>query len=253
MDDSQTPREGIESTGKQLLETQSPMRYLLTAYAERRFLVLLIALLLFVVVPPITFGIGLDRLWVDAFFCLVVLAAILSLCYERRQRLFAWLAGMPTIFALLIGDALAGPVQDVVLAVGHFAGVVFLFAASVLTVSSVFRQHQITADSIFGAICGYLLLGVAWGVLYATVEFLSPGSFNIGDQLLQVIHTGRDRTNVLIYYSFVTLTTVGYGDVTPVTLPARTCAWAEAMTGQFYLAVVVAGLVSVLVTKRVES
>jgi hypothetical protein len=54
---------------------------------------------------------------------------------------------------------------------------------------------------------------------------------------------------VLTYYSFVTLTTVGYGDINPVSPATRTLAWMEAVTGQFYLAVIVAGLVSLLAAK----
>jgi len=54
---------------------------------------------------------------------------------------------------------------------------------------------------------------------------------------------------VLTYYSFVTLTTVGYGDISPVSPATRTLAWMEAITGQFYLAVIVAGLVSVLAAR----
>ena len=58
---------------------------------------------------------------------------------------------------------------------------------------------------------------------------------------------------LFIYYSFITLTTVGYGDVTPVSATARTCSWLEALTGQFYLAVLVAGLVGTLLSMRAES
>jgi Ion channel len=59
--------------------------------------------------------------------------------------------------------------------------------------------------------------------------------------------------NVLTYYSFVTLTTVGYGDVTPISATTRTLAWIEAMSGQFYLAVIVAGLVSLIVANTSQS
>jgi hypothetical protein len=56
--------------------------------------------------------------------------------------------------------------------------------------------------------------------------------------------------NIFIYYSFVTLTTVGYGDVTPTSIPARTLSWVEAITGQLYLAVLIAGLISAIVARK---
>jgi hypothetical protein len=61
------------------------------------------------------------------------------------------------------------------------------------------------------------------------------------------------RIPLFTYYSFTTLTTVGYGDVTPLSTAARTCAWLEALTGQFYLAVLVAGLVGALLSGKSES
>jgi hypothetical protein len=67
------------------------------------------------------------------------------------------------------------------------------------------------------------------------------------------VQAEQSRIHLFTYYSFVTLTTVGYGDVTPISTPARTCAWLEALTGQFYLAVLVAGLVGALLSQKAES
>ncbi len=100
-------------------------------------------------------------------------------------------------------------------------------------------------DSIFGAICAYLLLGMAWGSLYSVIEVMQPGSFQATGKMADALTSAEARGPVLVYYSFVTMTTVGYGDITPVSPPARTLAWLEAMTGQFYIAVLVAGLVGI--------
>jgi hypothetical protein len=110
----------------------------------------------------------------------------------------------------------------------------------------------LSPDSVYGAICGYLLLGMAWGVLYSMLDTGRPGSFQIGDRLAEQAQAEHSRIPLFTYYSFITLTTVGYGDVTPLSTPARTCAWLEALTGQFYLAVLVAGLVGALLAKKSE-
>ena len=81
------------------------------------------------------------------------------------------------------------------------------------------------------------------------IESFYPGSFEVSQSLRSTGDSGRALPHVLTYYSFITLTTVGYGDVAPISPAMRTCAWIEAVTGQFYLAVIVAGLVSMLVAK----
>jgi hypothetical protein len=85
----------------------------------------------------------------------------------------------------------------------------------------------------------------ALALLYAVIEVTQPGSFQATGKMADSLTSVEGRGPVLIYYSFVTMTTVGYGDITPVSPPARTLAWLEAMTGQFYIAVLVAGLVGI--------
>src|SRR5262249_16942148 len=83
--------------------------------------------------------------------------------------------------------------------------------------------------------------GLGWAVLYALIEGFRPGSFEIRPKLVTGGEAARPLPHVLTYFSFVTLTTVGYGDISPVSPATRTLAWMEAITGQFYLAVIVAG------------
>jgi voltage-gated potassium channel len=105
----------------------------------------------------------------------------------------------------------------------------------------VLRSGRVTSDKIFAAICVYLLVGFAWTYAYAFLDDMQPGSF--------VASTETGRTDYvahvmqLRYFSFMTLTTVGYGDVLPHSSAARTMAMLEAVMGQVYLAVLVARLV----------
>jgi hypothetical protein len=216
-------------------------------YSERRFGILLVILVVLLAGPPILVGFGLSAGWFDGLMSLLMLSAILSLCFERRQRLFALLFGIPTILLSLGGHALSGTASLSVLFIGHLCGVLFLFGSAVVIVKLLFNSRSLTFDSIFGAVCGYLFLGLAWAMCYSMIETFQPGSFNIGPAL----HTpGKEpQPYLLSYYSFVTLATVGYGDISPVSPTTRTFAWIEAITGQFYLAIIVAGLVSMLVAK----
>jgi hypothetical protein len=219
------------------------------AYGERRFGVLLVVLAALLAGPPVLLGFGLSAARFDALTALLLVAAILSLCFERHQRLFALLLGTPTVLLSVGGHALPAGASAAVLLAGHLCEVLFLFGASVLIVRSLFSAPTLKFDSILGAVCGYLFVGLGWAVLYALVEGFRPGSFEIGPKLVAGGEVARPLPHVLTYFSFVTLTTVGYGDISPVSPAARTLAWVEALTGQFYLAVIVAGLVSVLTAK----
>jgi hypothetical protein len=81
---------------------------------------------------------------------------------------------------------------------------------------------------IVGAICIYLLLGVMWSITYAVVEFSQPGSFK---GMTETVSPAWNRD--WVYFSFVTITTLGYGDITPLSQTARSLAFAEAIVGQF--------------------
>jgi Ion channel len=216
-------------------------------YGERRFGILLVTLIVLLAGSPVLLEFGLSPGWFDGLMSLVILAAILSLCFDRRQRMFALLLGIPTIFFCLGGYALSGTANLWVLFLGHLCGVLFLFSSAALVVKSLFTTRSLTFDSIFGTVCGYLFLGLAWGMSYSMVETFRPGSFQVGQS--QRISGEQPPLYVLTYFSFVTLTTVGYGDVIPLSPTTRTFAWIEAISGQFYLAIIVAGLVSMLVTR----
>src|SRR5262245_2203978 len=219
------------------------------AYSERRFGVLLVILAVLLAGPPVLLGFGLSAAWFDGLMALLLVAAILSLCFERHQRLFALLLGIHTVLLSVGGHALPGAAGAPVRLAGHLCEVLCLFGASVLIFRPLFSAPTLKFDSILGAVCGYLFLGLGWAVLYALIEGFRPGSFAISPKLVTGGEVARPLPHVLTYYSFVTLTTVGYGDISPVSPAARTLAWMEAVTGQFYLAVIVAGLVSVLAAK----
>jgi hypothetical protein len=115
---------------------------------------------------------------------------------------------------------------------------------------AVLRQREITRETISMAISVYLLLGVTWTMLYSVIYHLQPQAFSLNGTASSLVAPGHPIFPVLAYFSFITLTTVGYGDIAPVTLQARYAALAEAVTGQFYLAILVARLVSMLLVRQ---
>ena len=108
-----------------------------------------------------------------------------------------------------------------------------------------------SADKLLGAICAYLLVGVTWALLFALIGDLDPGAFRWpslhGEQVTEA------SFSTYTYFSFVTLTTLGYGDVSPVSEIARRLALLEALLGQIYLAVLVARLVGLHLSQSIAA
>jgi hypothetical protein len=123
------------------------------------------------------------------------------------------------------------------------ADLVSVAAMTLVVLAQTFRVGPVNVHRIQGAVAAYLLLGLAWALAYELVALLAGGAFS-GAGL-----GGGERPS-LVYFSFVTLTTVGYGDVTPVHPVARSLAVAEALTGQLYPAILLARLVSLATSGR---
>ena len=118
--------------------------------------------------------------------------------------------------------------------------VLFLLLIVALILSHVLRAERVSREKIFGALSVYLIFGVVWGLVFMLEDFLVPGSFRYGEG----VRTGAE----MVYFSFVTLTTLGYGDIVPISPSARALATLEALTGQLYLTVLVARLVALHIT-----
>jgi voltage-gated potassium channel len=219
-------------------------------YRPWRFLVLLITLVLLLVVSPIALGFSTRSPLASIFYSLVMIAAMLSLSEGRWAPSVAIVLGILALAGRWLTYLLAATSENIIPLTDHIVEITFLVFVAAMILRAIFTQGKITVDSIFGAVCVYLLVGMAWGSLYSMTEVISPGSFQASGQLASTLNSEETRQSVLAYYSFVTMTTVGYGDITPVSAQARTLSWLEAMMGQFYIAVLVAFLVGIRVSQQ---
>ena len=126
----------------------------------------------------------------------------------------------------------------------------FLGWTTFVVLQNVLSSGRIHADRIFGAICVYLLIGVIWAVMYSMVSHVDPDSFEGAHSSLadERILNKRESFQRLLYYSYITLSTLGYGDIVPKSVQAQTLSWLEAVTGQLYLTILVARLVGLYIT-----
>jgi voltage-gated potassium channel Kch len=119
-----------------------------------------------------------------------------------------------------------------------------LVVIAVSVLRQVLKAERVSRDVVEGAVCVYILLGAAWAYPFSFIETFHPGAFQLPPlrtmSVLPVVVEARQR---FVYYSFVTLTTVGYGDITPVAPFVQRLAVLEAMFGQLYLSILIARLV----------
>ena len=176
-------------------------------------------------------------------FALVLLAGVWTVWRNRRlailltvvigiAELVRWLHRQMPAAGLAPWEALSSAVA---------IGILML-----LVLSRVFQAGPITRQRIEGAVAGYLLFGLMWAEVYQFVAALKPGAFQfptsgVGES---------DRFSPLLYFSFITLTTLGYGDIVPIHPVARSLAMAEALMGQLYPAILIARLVSMELSSR---
>jgi hypothetical protein len=203
-----------------------------------RHLTLLISILLVFIISPllVTFRDGV--LILNVIGAMVVLAGAYAL--SERKHLFT-IAIVVSAISIIATWLLVVFQQHWTVLLAHTCITVLVSFFAVTILGYVLRSGRVTADRIFAAICVYMLIGYGWAFVYALLDELFPGSF------AALTEVGRNdyiqRVMQFRYFSFMTLTTVGYGDVLPRSPTARTMAALEAVMGQIYLTVLVARLV----------
>lgn len=123
--------------------------------------------------------------------------------------------------------------------------IIFLILTISLAIRQVVRSGPINANRVIGVICIYLLLGLIWSLFYVLINMFIPDSFSI-----QIGGSPFEQAQPFLYYSFVTLTTLGYGDISPLGETARAMSTIEAILGQFYIAILVAGAVATFIARK---
>lgn len=213
-----------------------------------RHLILLILLLVLYIAAPIVvalpFGIVMMNIMANAVFVAGVYAV------SERRLFFIATAVLALCSVSLSWLVFAGGHARLAAAAQLSLGLMLsLFVVGIL--GYVLRHGPVTADKIYAAICVYLLIGYAWSFVFSLLEQLQPGSFTSVDETIAG-HQFAARSLQMRYFSFVTLTTVGYGDIVPRSAAARSLVVIEAIMGQIYLAVVIARLVGLHIVHSIS-
>lgn len=204
-------------------------------YRRHRFAVLFYSLILTLGAGPLLAALDVDRNWVRIFLELNLFAAVFGVASGRRWRLLRLglvLAVAIRLLALIVDSpALATASRPLVIIIG--------LAAAIGALRYALSAARVDTEHIYAALSAYLLAGVFGGVLHHEIEHAWPGSFTSGGAMIP-----NFPLSTAIYFSFVTLATLGYGDIVPKSEVARGVTIVEAVVGQLYLAVLITRLMS---------
>lgn len=209
-------------------------------FFKHRIIFLLVAILSLIIGSPF-----LDELFhydiiPDVFLTIIFILGIYALSGKTKTIYIALFLALPMFLSIWSSYLL----KDVNLfVIGESFGAIFIGFVIALLVQFIFTQEMITKEVIYAAVVVYLLMAIMWSFLYFILDYFYPNSFSFPESQFRNLYP-------YIYFSFVTITTLGYGDVSPLTPKASSLVILEAVTGQIYLVVIVAWLVGMHVSRR---
>lgn len=206
---------------------------------------LLLWLFLYLVVSPFFETAPFARALINIVFGIVLLSAVAAM--SRTSKILTpaivLLALTLTLYCLDFLDVVSFSLQATLATRILYLGLlIFSFTRLIMT------SRKIDLNLICAALCLYLIVGLTWGSIYHLLDLLIPSSFS--GHLLSTAASHIERAHYFNYFSFITMTTLGYGDITPQTRAAASLCQAEAILGQFFTVVLIARLVGIQVAQE---
>lgn len=184
--------------------------------------------------------------WILSSSLLLVIVLIVKNLYLSTIAYLSFLLVALAAFGidLVVRLKVIPPSQDLLAIADNLIYSMFLAMAIYSFTKDLFVNKKVTSDTLRGGICIYLLIGFLWALIYSTIYNLEPQAFSPA--------VDSEATPDLVYFSFTTLTTLGYGDVVPVSKLVRVLANLEAVAGLMYPAVFIARLVGLYTAQEIS-
>ena len=216
----------------------SPQKLL---HSRERLLILLCLILGLLVLVPILNRFVATRIFLELFLTAIAISMLYTISHKKGHVI----VGMLLAIVMLASRWLQYFYPNIgILAIGMIAGALFIALVIANLLVFMLKSEEVNLEIIYAAILFYLLAALLWAFVYTVIELVDPASFNID------LSHPQGYLLVFQYFSFVTITTLGYGDITPVTEVAKAITALEAVVGQLYLVVAVAWLVGMYVSKK---
>jgi voltage-gated potassium channel len=202
---------------------------------------LLISLVAMLVLLPLLTAEDSSRFWLSAMLTIILVAGPLSIATRRIGFYIALVLGAMATINSWFGNALGSSPLKMI---GNIATVsVFLLMAVQIFRVYLFSRDDITGETLIAAINAYICIGITYAFAYSFLLTINPEAFSFPT-------ADPVNFNTCVYLSFVTMTTLGYGDITPVSEFGMILTWTEALTGQLFIALTVARIVGIMVAKE---
>ena len=214
---------------------------LLKEFSENRFFFLLVLILSTIVLTPFLDHFIETRILMDIFLTTIFFAIIFAIRSKRSHVIVAAILVLPLIVSTWSIYFVEFTQMSLLT---RIFGVLFFGYAVIIILQMIAGSTDITRETIFAAVVAYLLIALMWAFAYMILELLIPGSFSQPGESIRL------ETMRFEYFSFITITTLGYGDIAPLTNRASALALLEALVGQIYLVVLVAWLVGMYVSRK---
>ena len=209
--------------------------------SKERFLILLCLILGLLVLVPILNRFVAAHIFLDIFLTAIAISMVYTISQKKRYVIVGVLFAIVMLASLWLQYFFQ---NKGIAAIAMITGILFISVVIASILGFVLKSEGVNREIIYAAILLYLLAALLWAFLYTFLELVDPASFNID------LDQPQGYLLVFQYYSFVTITTLGYGDITPVTEVAKAFSVLEAVIGQLYLVVVVAWLVGMHVSRK---
>ncbi|MBI3924919.1 MAG: hypothetical protein HY319_05210 [Armatimonadetes bacterium] len=212
----------------------------MTRYTSAKYAVLLLLLIFVAILHPLLPTQVGDVRVLDLSLVFTLIACVLVIGRNPRRLVAAVLLSLPAQLALLIPVAhgMHTPWRPLIASF-------FLLYVTIAILLDVFSSSDVSLDKLFGAVSAYLLVGIVFGLVYSAMDTLAPGSFGVTYKASAPLASDDwESFNNFMYFSLVTLSTVGYGDIVPLTESTRALSMLEAVFGQFYIALLVGRLLA---------
>jgi hypothetical protein len=213
------------------------------AILKSRFLFLLVFLLLLIALQPLDEVIGELGILLDLIVTAILMLSIFAISQKKNHMISGILLAVPMFVFLWAFKIYKATWMS---ASSSICGIAFFGLTIVVILKIIFSRDEIEGDLIAGAAVVYLLIAIIWTHAFRLIELMHPGSFTLAESQTM------DYAAPFLYYSFVTMTTLGYGDIFPVTTAAKSFAILEAIIGQLYLVIMVAWLVGVHISQSMS-
>jgi len=211
------------------------------------FQLLLGGLFLYLTLSPFLLQYPYAFVTINFLLTSVFLAAIFTLQRKKALKVVSIIVLCATLIPYWLN--LLGLI-NISLTFNYLLFVIYLSIIVCSMLVRIVRAKKVSANVIYAALCSYLLTGILWGVIYTFIDIQAPGSFK--GWIFDLPDIPEMRFHGFIYFSFTTLTTLGYGDMVPQTLQAAAFCEVEAIMGQFFISVLIAHLVGLHITQRIS-